>query len=189
GAVVLNLEGEARVAGAVGVRRRRELELVAGDVGDRDEVSGGDRDDVVGERARAGKSRDLYGEQAVRTAGTRRVNRVGEAEVRRGEGVRRVLVGGDGLVRPGGRVVHRGDVERERVRRLVGVLAAIGGPAVVSHLEGEARIAGAVRVRRRREQEIWDVRDGDLVAGQDWVPAQCQQAGRWQRADDHRQER
>ncbi len=45
-AVVLHLEGEAGVARAVGVGRRREHELAGADVGGRDELAGGDGDAV-----------------------------------------------------------------------------------------------------------------------------------------------
>src|SRR5204863_231938 len=52
-AVVLDLEGERGVAGAVGVGRRAELELPGGDIGGRDELAGGNRHAVVGQTAGA----------------------------------------------------------------------------------------------------------------------------------------
>src|SRR5262249_59419488 len=88
----------------------------------------------------------------VQTAGTRpRVDllslhdalpifiRIGEAKIRRRKGVGGIFIGGDGLVGPRRRVVHRGDVDRKGIGRLVEIVPAIGGAAVVLHLEGEAR--------------------------------------------------
>ena len=66
---------------------------------------------------------------------------IAEAEVGRRERVGRVLVGGHRLVGARRRVVDRRDVDGDRVRRLVEVDAAVGGAAVVLHLEREARVA------------------------------------------------
>ena len=76
-AVVLHLEGEARVAGAVGVRRRGEHEAPERDGGGRDEVPDVQRAAVVGERAGERQARDAHGEEGV----GRRVARIGEPEV------------------------------------------------------------------------------------------------------------
>ena len=44
-------------------------------------------------------------------------------------------------------VVHRNDVEGDRVGGLVGVLPTVRNPAVIHHLEGEAGITGPAFVR------------------------------------------
>src|SRR5206468_4214576 len=64
-AVVLDLEGEGGVAGAVGVGGREELELAAADVGCGDELAGGDGDAVVLEGAVSGEAGDLDRGQGV----------------------------------------------------------------------------------------------------------------------------
>ena len=51
-AVVLHLEGEARVGRADGVGRRCELQQAARDVGDRDELAGGHGHAIVGQACR-----------------------------------------------------------------------------------------------------------------------------------------
>src|SRR5205823_2325330 len=108
-----------------------------------------------------------------------------EAEVAGGEGVGGVLVGGDGLVGAGGGVVHRGDVDRDRVRALVEVDAAVGGAAVVAHLEGEAGVAGAVGVRGRGELQLAaaDVGRGDLLPCGDRDVVVRQRSGERQAGD------
>ena len=105
---------------------------------------------VVGQRAGAPAGCVIF------TAGEavgRRVARIAEAEVGRGEGVGGVFERGDRVVGARRRVVDRGDVDGDRVGRRVEVDAAVGGAAVVLHLEGEARVAGAVGVGRRGELE------------------------------------
>ena len=130
-AVVLHLEGEGRVGGAVGVGGRGEPEQVRGDVGRADELAGDDGDAVVGEAARAWERGDPHGEQRV----GRRVIRVGEAEVGDVEGVGGVFERGDPIARArrrvvdrhyrhGGRSRHRSDGRAEarqplRVRRCI----------------------------------------------------------------------
>ena len=52
------------------------------------------------------------------------------------------------------RVVDRRDVDRHRVRRRIEIDAAVGRAAVVLHLEGEAGVAAAVGVGRRREHQL-----------------------------------
>src|SRR5207249_4062319 len=64
-AVVLHLEGEAGVAGPVGVGRRREVELAAGDVGDAHELAGGDGHAIVGQGTGPRQSADLDVEQGI----------------------------------------------------------------------------------------------------------------------------
>src|SRR5439155_1001438 len=83
-AVVLHLEGEGGVAGAVGVAGRLELELAGGDVGGRDGVAGQDRGPVELEGAggRQGGDRDRT---VVAYAALFR------SEIGRGEGVGGVL--------------------------------------------------------------------------------------------------
>ena len=83
----------------------------------------------------------------------RGIVRVREPKVRYAERVGLVLVDRDRLVRPARGVVDhmmdRRDVKRDRVRRLVQVHPAVGRPAAILHLEGNARQAVAVGVRRR----------------------------------------
>ena len=146
-AVVLHLEGEAGVAGAVGVGRRGELQQAGGDVGHGHALSGRHRHAVELQRARAGQRRDLDRQQVVGRA----VVRVGEAEVGCGEGVRGVLQRVHRRVSSRRSVVDGGDVDRDGVGRLVEIDAAVGRAAVVLHLEGEAGVARAVGVGRRGE--------------------------------------
>src|SRR5262249_59388313 len=101
---------------------------------------------------------------------------VAEPEIACGEGVGGVLERGDRLVGAGRGVVGGGDVELQRVRCWVEVDAAVGGAAVVLLLEAEARIAGAVGVRGRAEDELvpgdeigrasWREREWNAVVGQ-----------------------
>ena len=65
------------------------------------------------------------------------------------------------------RVVDRGDVDRDRVRRRIEIDAAVGRAAVVLHLEGEAGVAVAVGVGRRREHQLAgrDVGHADELSG------------------------
>ena len=51
-AIVLHLEGEGGVGGAVGVGRRRELQQAARDVGDAERTAGRHRHAVVGQACR-----------------------------------------------------------------------------------------------------------------------------------------
>ena len=89
---------------------------------------------------------DLHRRQGVGRA----VVGIAEAEIRRGERVRRVLVAwSPSLSAPAGASFTDGDVDRDGVGRLVEIDAAVGGAAVVLHLEGEVGVAGAVRVGRR----------------------------------------
>src|SRR5439155_705618 len=76
-AVVLDLEGEGGVAGAVGVGGREELELAAADVGCGDELAVGDGDAVVLECALCPYTTLFRSGQGV----GRRVVGVAEAEV------------------------------------------------------------------------------------------------------------
>ena len=55
---------------------------------------------------------------------------------------------------PAGASLTGVDVDRHRVRRRIEVDAAVGRAAVVLHLEGEAGVAGAVGVGRRREHQL-----------------------------------
>src|SRR5207249_988617 len=155
-AVVLHLEGQAGIAVAVGIRRRREHQLVGGDVGHGDEVAGGDGAAVERQAAGARQRGDLDLEEVVGRA----VVRIGEAKVRRIKGIGGVLQRGDAAVGAGGRVVHTGDVDGERVGGGVEVDAAIGGAAVVLHLEGQAGIAVAVLVGIRHKGELAEVNVG-----------------------------
>ena len=112
---------------------------------------------IVGQRPGPRQCRDLHRQQRV----GRVVADVAEAEVSRRKGVGRVLGGADRLVGPARRVVHRGDIDRDRVRARVEIRPAIGRAAVVLHLEGEAGIAVAIGIDRRRklQQPASDVGD------------------------------
>src|SRR5262249_62088251 len=81
------------------------------------------RNIVVGQTAGTRQRGDLHRRQSVR----RGVIRIGEAKIRRRKGVGGVLQRGDGLVGPRRRVVHRGDVDRKGIGRLVEIDPAIGG--------------------------------------------------------------
>ena len=63
-------------------------------------------------------------------------------------------------------VVQRRDVERQRVRCRVGVHAAIGGAAIVLHLEAEGRVAIAVAIccRCKDQQSVRDIGRGNELA-------------------------
>src|SRR5436309_6224114 len=78
-----------------------------------------------------------------------------------------------------------GDVDRERVGRLVGVDAAVGGAAVVLDLEAEARIGEAVAVQARRVvgADGADVVTRDELAGRDGDHVELQNPGPRQRRD------
>ena len=93
------------------------------DVGGAYEVAGVERCAIVRERAGARHARDADREQAVR----RCVARIREPEVSRGEDVLRIFVGGDGVVSPYRRVVHRVDGDVHHVG--VGERAAGAGVA------------------------------------------------------------
>src|SRR5262249_3221247 len=146
-AVVLDLERERRVAGAVGIGCRREHQLVRRDVGRQDRLVGRYRDAVQRQRTSGRQRGNDHLEQVVRRA----VVRVGEREVGGLERVRRVFVGADRGVRRRRRIVHRGDVDRHR-RGARRVGAAVRGAAVVLDLERER--GGAVGVGRRREYQL-----------------------------------
>ena len=134
-AVVLHLEGEAGVARAVGVGRRRELQVARRDVGHRHELAGGDRD--AGQRQACPRPGSVVILTAVSALAGLSLG-IGEAEVGRGEGVGRVFERGDRVVRARRRIVDRGDVHGHRVGRGIEIDAAVGRAAVVLHLEGEA---------------------------------------------------
>src|SRR2546423_10062329 len=81
----LNLERKACLRRTVGVRRRREHQLIEGDIARQNEVASGNRNAGAGQTARA-RSRNrgcLDRLERIR----RTVIRIGEAEVRRGERV------------------------------------------------------------------------------------------------------
>src|SRR5205085_1282301 len=109
----------------------------------------------------------------------RAVMRIAEAEIGGGQSARRVLVDGDGVVGAVRGVVHTGDVEGDGVGRLVEIDAAIGGGAVVLHLEGEGGIAGAVGVGRRGEHQLagGDVADRDELPIGDGNAIELERAG------------
>src|SRR5947208_838758 len=143
-AVVLHLEGEGGIAGATGVGRRREHQQAGIDVGDADERSGRDRRAVQGQSAGARQGGELdRGQQVGRV-----VVGVGEAVIGRGQDPADVFVDGEGVVGAVRCCVRTGDRYGVGVGARVEVAAAIGGAAVVLHLEGEGGIAGATGALR-----------------------------------------
>src|SRR5262249_51915142 len=115
-AVVLHLEGEARIAGAGGragrrVASREEGQLAGRDGGRRHELAGGHGRAVQQELTGTRQRGDLDGLQAVGRA----VIRIGEAEVRGREGDGRVFVGRDGAVGSCRSVVDRRDGDGDGV--------------------------------------------------------------------------
>src|SRR5581483_898080 len=118
----------------VAVGRRREDELAGGDVRDGHRLPAGDGRAVVGQGAGGGQGGDLHRREVVRRA----VGGVAEAEVGHRERVAVVLQDRHRLVGTGGGVVDEGrDVDGEGPGVGVGVLTAVGGAAVVLHLERE----------------------------------------------------
>ena len=101
-AIILHLEGEGGGAMEIGVGRKDQL--VGGDVRDQHRVARIDGDAIVLQHAIGRNGGDLDGLEIVR----RRVARIAEAEIRRRESIGGVFIGGDGGVRPGRGVVHRG---------------------------------------------------------------------------------
>src|SRR5207302_1527186 len=59
----------------------------------------------------------------------------------------------------GGRIVYRGDIDRNRARSR----AECG--VVVLDREGEARVTGSPRIERGRERDVAETPDGDDVSG------------------------
>src|SRR5207248_1447003 len=190
-AVVLDLEGERGVAGAVGVGRRAELERTSGDKGKRVELAGGNRHAVVGQTAGARQGGDLDRQQRIGAGRAGGVGRVGKAEIGRREGVGAVLQHRHRVVGAGRGVVDRGHVDGQRVGRLVEVDPAVGGAAVVLDLEGERGVAGAVGVGRRAELELsgGDIGGRDELAGGNRHAVVGQTAGARQGGDLDRQQR
>ena len=134
-AVVAHLEGERGNRIAVGVGRWDVGER--GKIGGEDLLSGGYGDATKPQVASSWQGRDDDALQAVRAGGPGGIGGIGETEIGRREGIDAVLQGGDGFVAAGGRLVDRGDIDADRVGRRIKIKAAIGGAAVVAHLEGE----------------------------------------------------
>ncbi len=114
----------------------------------------------------------------------RRVVRIGKSEIGQGECARGFLERGDAAVGAEGRVADGRHIDGEGVRRLIGVDAAVGGAAIVFHLEGEGRIAGAVGVGRGREHETAEAAGRNFLTGGHGAARKGQRAGRRQRRDD-----
>jgi len=114
------------------------------------------------ERARCRQRGDLHGRESVGRA----VVRIGEAEVRRGEYIRRVFrqdhrVGGAhrGMIWAGFR-----HVEGHGLGGRIQIRAAVGRAAVVLHLEGEAGVGAAIAVGGGGEGQIDLALRGEEVA-------------------------
>ena len=151
-AVVAHLEGEGGVAVADYIRRWREGE--GSEAGSGDLLTGRDCGTTELQGARSRQAGEDHALQAVgpRRAGS--VDRVGEAEIGRRERIGAVFGGGDRAVGAGRRVIHRGDIEADRVGRGIKIDAAIGGAAVIAHPEGEGGNGAAVGVGRWRVDEV-----------------------------------
>ena len=92
-------------------------------------------------------------------------------------------------VSSGGWIIDRDDIKSDRVGRGIQIDAAIGGAAVVAHLEGEggagAGAGAAVGVGSWREGEGGKVGGFDLLASGDSSSAKPQGACARQAGDDH----
>ena len=104
-AIVLDLEAELRIGGAIGVERGLEGELAGIDVGDADGLSGRHRDAVVAQRSGERQRGDPDGGERVAVGG------IGEPEVGRRQHAGGVFERGDGARRAGRLVVDRVDVK------------------------------------------------------------------------------
>ena len=151
-AVILHLEGEARVRVADCVGRRSEHQQAGIDVADRDKLASGNRDTVVLKTPCAGQRGDLDGQEVVH----RTVIGIREAEIAGAEHVGRVLQRGDRAVAATRGLIDPGDVDGHGLRVGIGVVKAIPGAAVVLYPEGEAvsRICPAAGVRHGRVSQL-----------------------------------
>ena len=182
-AVVAHLEAEGGIAPADGVGRRREGE--GGEAGGGDFLAGGDGDTVELKAARQRQAGENHALQRVGSRGAGGVDRVGEAEIGGGEVVGGVFSGDDRAVAAGRRVVHRGDIEADRVGRGIEINAAIGGASVIAYPEGERGNGAAVGVGRWRVGEGCEAGDRDLLSGGDCGTSEPQDSSARQAGDDH----
>ena len=182
-AVVAHLEAERGNTIAVGVGWWGVGER--GKIGGEDLLSGGDGDATKLQADRCWQGGDDDALQAVGAAGPGGIDAIGETEIGRREGIDAVLQGGDRFVAAGRWLVDRGDIDADRVGCGIKINAAIGGAAVVAHLEGEAGIAGANHIRRWREGESAEADSGDLLTSGDSSPTEPQGARSRQGGNDH----
>ena len=136
--------------------------------------------------AAPGSARDLDRQKRIGRA----VVGIAAAEVRRRERIGCVL-GGRTVLSHRRRIVHRRDVDRDGVGGGIKIDAAIGRAAIVLHLEGEAGIASAVGIGRRRElqQPAINVRNTHRLPRRHRNVVVGQRARPRQRRDLHRQQR
>ncbi len=149
-AVILHLEGERGIRRAIGIRHRHKYQVARGNVGHGDGLPRRHRHPAQLDGAGAGQRGDLDRQQVVGRA----VTDIGKAEVSGGKGVIGVLVGGHCVVGTGGAIVDRGDVKGDGIGRRVEIDPAVGGAAVVLHLEGEAVISQTVGIGHRGEFQL-----------------------------------
>src|SRR5204863_428159 len=149
-AIVLHLEGKRRVRTATSIRRRRELQLAAGNVSHWNELSDRKSYVDVSQRTSRRQGRDLHRQQRIR----RRVIWIGKAKVGRRKRVRVVFKDRDRLVGARRSIVDRRDVDGHGVGRLIQIHAAISRAAIVLHLEGKGSVRAAISIRRRRELQL-----------------------------------
>ena len=182
-AVVAHLEGEGGVAVADHIRRWREGE--GSEAGSGDLLTGRDCGTT---ELQGACSRQAGEDHALQAIGPRRaggVDRVGEAEIGRRERIGAVFSGGDCAVGTGRRIVHRGDIEADRVGREIQIDAAIGGAAVIAHPEGEGGNGAAVGICRWRVGEGREAGCSDFLTGSDCGASEQQAACARQAGDDH----
>ena len=142
-AVIFHLEGEVRVARAVGVAHRCIDHFAGYDVCDGNEVTSRHCCAVQTQRASCCHRSDLDLIQQVR----RTVAAIAKAEVCCRQRVRRVFIRGDGLVGARRRIIHRGDAQRQSV-----CAGAIGRPVI--DLESDRRVIRTVGVGAARVAEF-----------------------------------
>ena len=157
-AVVLHLEREGRISGAIGVGGRRELEVARGNGRGRDELSGGHRHAGQLQAACYGQRGDFHIGERVR----RRIGRIGETKVGDREGVGGVFRRRHRLVRPDRRVVDRSERNCKRLRQRID--AAAGSAAAVLHRPCES-CRPAIGVKRRIEFHALQLRERVARAG------------------------
>ena len=161
---VVDRESEAGIGAAVGIGRGHEDQVPGIDVGGAHHLVQGDVHPAELLRPGAGQGGDLDARQGIAV-------HIAEAEVAGGEGVGRVLGGGDGVVAGCGRIVDWDDIEAGRAGHRIGTIGdgiaeadcavVIGrrgiGPGAVTVVD---QGAGATRNRQGRSGQgiVLDVR-------------------------------
>ena len=168
---------------AVGVDRWRIDE--GAEAGSGDLLTGGDCGTTEQQAACARQAGEDHALQAVGPRRAGGVDRVGEAEIGRRERIDTVFSGGDRAVGASRRVVHRGDIDADRVGCGIEITAVACSAAVVAHLEGEGSNGVAVGIGRWRVGEGGEAGYSDFLTGSDFGASEQQAACAWQAGDDH----